>query len=140
LPIVVTRLTGALGYAICIALSFLVPKEQEPTWMPWVYVAALSLVAISTDIGVPSVWAFAQDVGGKYTASILGWGNMWGNLGAAVATPYYAAMLGKSPGLAEWNILFASLGGIFMLGALGAAVMDPTKPLTIVRDAPAANN
>lgn len=140
LPVVITRFTGALGYAICIALSFLVPKEQAPSWMPWVYVASLSLIAISTDIAVPSVWAFAQDVGGKYTASILGWGNMWGNLGAAVATPFYAAMLGKSAGLYEWNVLFASLGGIFMLGALGAVVMDPTRPLTVAREPAAANN
>jgi nitrate/nitrite transporter NarK len=140
LPVVLTRFTGALGYAICIALSFLVPKEQAPSWMPWVYVASLSLIAISTDIAVPSVWAFAQDVGGKYTASILGWGNMWGNLGAAVATPFYAAMLGKSAGLYEWNVLFASLGGIFMLGALGALVMDASRPMTVVREPVAANN
>lgn len=132
LPVMVTRVTAAMGYAICIALYYLVPQDQAPTWMPWVYVAALSLVAISTDIGVPSVWAFAQDVGGKYTASVLGWGNMWGNLGAALATPFYAAVLkaGKDAGWMEWNLLFACLGGIFLLGALGAAVMDPTRPLT----------
>jgi MFS transporter, ACS family, glucarate transporter len=99
--------------------------------MPWVYVAALSLLAVSTDIGVPSVWAYMQDVGGRHTAAVLGWGNMWGNLGAAAATVIYARILGKSAGLEEWNLLFATLAGIFALGALGAMVMDSSKPLVL---------
>jgi MFS family permease len=134
MPVLITRFTAALGYGICIALSLLVPAEDAPTWMPWGYVAALSLVAVSVDIGVPSVWAYMQDVGGKYTASVLGWGNMWGNLAAAAATPFYAAVLGKSAGLAEWNLLFASLGGVFVLGAAGAMLMDSSKPLVPVRE------
>jgi MFS transporter, ACS family, glucarate transporter len=133
LPVLITRFTAALGYAICIALSWLVPKEMAPHWFPWVYVAALSLVALSTDIGVPAIWAFAQDVGGKYTASILGWGNMWGNLGATVATPLYAYVLGAHT-LTDWNLLFCCLGGAYLIGAVGVLFMDPTRSLTIVRD------
>jgi nitrate/nitrite transporter NarK len=132
-PVLITRFTAASGYAVCIALSLLVPKGQAPSWMPWVYVAALSLVALSVDIGVPSVWAFAQDVGGRYTASILGWGNMWGNLGAAAATPFYAFILGRKAGLFEWNLLFCYLGGAFLIGAVGALFMDSTKPIASVR-------
>jgi MFS family permease len=133
LPLLVTRFTSALGYGICVALSLLVPAEQAPSWMPWAYVAALSFVAVSVDVGVPSVWAYMQDVGGKHTASILGWGNMWGNLGAAAATEIYARILGKSAGLFEWNLLFTVLGGVFLLGALGAWVMDSSKPIVAVR-------
>jgi len=133
MPVLITRYTSALGYALCILFSYLVPKEVAPPWMPWVYVAALSLVAISTDIGVPAVWAFAQDVGGKYTASILGWANMWGNLGATAATPLYELILGKSPELAQWNTLFAVLGGVFLLSSVGAMLMDASKPLSAAR-------
>lgn len=133
LPVLVTRLTGALGYVICIILSYAVPADQAPNWMPWVYVAALSLLAVSTDIGVPSVWAYMQDVGGKHTAAVLGWGNMWGNLGAAAATVIYARILGSNAGLKEWNLLFATLAGIFALGAVGAMLMDASKPLVLER-------
>lgn len=134
IPVVITRFTAAAGYGICIALSLLFPRERAPLWMPWVYVVALSLVAVSVDIGVPSIWAFMQDVGGKYTASVLGWGNMWGNFGAAAATPFYAYILGEKAGLVQWNLLFSCLGGAFLLGAVGALVMDATRPLTAVRD------
>lgn len=133
LPLLVTRFTAAMGYGICIALSLFVPKDDAPLWMPWVYVAALSLVAVSVDIGVPSVWAYMQDVGGKHTAAVLGWGNMWGNLGAAAATEIYARILGKSAGMFEWNLLFAVLAGVFMLGAVGAMLMDSSKPLVAER-------
>lgn len=133
LPLLVTRFTAGMGYVICIALSYLVPADQAPSWMPWVYVAALCLVAISTDIGVPANWAYMQDVGGKHTAAVLGWGNMWGNLGAAAATEIYARILGKSAGLAEWNLLFITLAGVFALGAVGAMLMDASKPLSPVR-------
>ncbi len=133
LPVVLTRFTCALGYLICVALSYLVPKDQAPEWMPWVYVASLSIVAVSTDMGIPAVWAFAQDIGGKYTASILGWANMWGNLGASPATWIYARILGERPTLTEWNTLFVVLAGVFLLGTFGAILMDATKPLTAKR-------
>lgn len=129
LPVLITRVTAALGYVICIALSFLVPPEQAPLWMPWVYVAALSLVAISVDLGVPSIWAFMQDIGGRHTASVLGWGNMWGNLGAAAATEIYGRILGSSATLTDWNNLFACLAGVFLLGIVGTLLMDASKPL-----------
>ncbi len=137
LPLLITRVTAAMGYFICVALSLFVPADQAPAWMPWVYVAALSLVAISTDIGVPAVWAYMQDVGGKYTASVLGWGNMWGNFGAAAATEIYSRILGSSAGPREWNLLFVCLGGTFLLGAVGAWMMDSSKPLVPVRNQPA---
>ena len=50
---------------------------------PWAVVIALTIVSVCTDIGVPATWAFAQDTGGRQAATVLGWGNMWGNLGAA---------------------------------------------------------
>ncbi len=134
-PVLITRFTAALGYAICIALSWLVPQDQAPEWFAWVYVAALSLVSLSTDFGIPAIWAFAQDVGGKYTASIHGWGNMWGNLGATVATPLYEHLLGAHT-LAEWNLLFCCLGGAYLIGGAGVLVMDPTRPLTILKIPP----
>ena len=128
-PVLITRFTAALGYGLCIAFNWLVPHDQAPEWFPWLYVAALSLVSLSTDFGIPAVWAFAQDVGGKYTASIHGWGNMWGNLGAALSTPFYEYLLGAHT-LAEWNRLFLCLGGVYLLGVAGVLVMDATRPLT----------
>ena len=45
----------------------------------------LRVMAFLVDLGIPSIWAFAQDVGGRHVGAALGWGNMWGNLGAAAS-------------------------------------------------------
>ena len=56
---------------------------QMPT--AWGVVAALTMMAFLVDLGIPSIWAFAQDVGGRHVGAALGWGNMWGNFGAAAS-------------------------------------------------------
>ncbi len=43
----------------------------------------LALVGFATDLGIGAVWAYAQDVGGRNCGAVMGWANMWGNLGAA---------------------------------------------------------
>ena len=50
----------------------------------------MAAVVFVCDLGVPATWSFAQDVGGKSVGAVLGWGNMFGNLGAAAATQIYA--------------------------------------------------
>ncbi|MEZ6125591.1 MAG: hypothetical protein R3C49_20795 [Planctomycetaceae bacterium] len=58
----------------------------------WHFVIAASLVAFFTDLSVPAIWAYMQDVGGKNTAAVFGWGNMWGNFGAAT-TPLLVPLI-----------------------------------------------
>ncbi|WP_010586039.1 nitrate/nitrite transporter [Schlesneria paludicola] len=135
LPLSVSRFTAAASYAACLLISVLIPPDPHKEWLPWLYVIALSFVAASTDFGMPAVWAYAQDVGGRYTASILGWGNMWGNLGAAVAPLIYNLCLGEHPGVANWNLVFAACCGIFVLSGLFGLLVDATKPLGVKRSA-----
>jgi ACS family glucarate transporter-like MFS transporter len=73
IPMVTTRFMAAGAYL----LSFLFKD-------PWLVVAAFALVSFTTDMGIPAVWAYNQDVGGRHVGTVLGWGNMWGNLGAAM--------------------------------------------------------
>ena len=129
LPILATRFTAALGYGICLLLSLSISSDGASSWLPWCYVAALSLMVLSVDMGNPAVWTFAQDVGGKYTGSILGWANMWGNLGAAVAPLIYNAVLGEKPQIEQWNIMFTVCLLAFVLSGLFSLVMDATKSL-----------
>lgn len=130
LPMVGTRLLSGVGYALVLVLAHL-PKDS-PLQTPWVYVAALSLVSFGVDLGIASVWAFMQDVGGRNVGAILGWGNMWGNLGAAVGPLLYTLALkswsfGQQTGPKDWNALF-TLGLVACLvSACGALVVDATK-------------
>ena len=129
LPILATRFTAGLGYAICLLLGICFTPDASNHWLPWGYVCALCLMAFSVDMGNPAVWAYAQDVGGKYTGSVLGWANMWGNLGAAVAPLIYDRVLGETPTISQWNMMFAVCMFAFVLSGACSLVMDSTKSL-----------
>ena len=92
---------------------------------PWAITTALAVVAISTDLGVAPAWAFFQDVGGKYVGSILGWGNMWGNLGAA-ASPVLLAWVFTTWG---WNEMFMVCAVGFLAAGSFALAIDATVPI-----------
>jgi nitrate/nitrite transporter NarK len=93
---------------------------------PWAAVAAFSLVAFSTDMGTPAAWAFQQDVGGRYTASVLGWANMWGNFGAAAATMLVGWLVDRTE---SWNAVFIASAVAFCLSGLFASQIDATQPI-----------
>lgn len=88
----------------------------------WHFVIAASLVAFFTDLSVPAIWAYMQDVGGKNTAAVFGWGNMWGNLGAAT-TPLLVPLVRKHWDTnGDWHeaFLLFSVGYLFaFIAALG---------------------
>ncbi|HUQ69172.1 MAG TPA: MFS transporter [Planctomycetaceae bacterium] len=128
-PVMISRLLAGCGYGGCL-LSAAGVAGPLGSWPPAILaVAGLGLVAIGTDLGVAATWAFAQDVGGQHTASVLGWGNMWGNLGAAVAPFAMAKFLGENPTLGDWNLVFAFCAGAFVVAACGASLMDASRPL-----------
>lgn len=93
---------------------------------PWGAVAAFSLVAFATDLGTGSIWAFNQDVGGRNVGSILGWSNMWGNLGAAAAPPFLIFVIGET---FNWNAAFITCGVAFLLSGLLCLLVDATVPI-----------
>ncbi len=133
LPIVATRFTAACGYGMCLILGLMFLPDPTTRWLPWMIVAGLSIATFSCDLGVPAMWAYAQDVGGKYTASIMGWANMHGNFGAALAPLFYNAILGETPTLSQWNNLFAFCTAVFALSGVSSMVIDATKPITSQR-------
>lgn len=133
LPMSLSRFMAMSAYVVCLF---------NPS--PWTAVVAFSVVAFSTDLGTGSIWAFKQDVGGRYVGSILGWGNMWGNLGAAVTPPLLILIVSKSatwsiaphlpsflsagPG-GNWNLAFATCATAFLISGLACLGVDATKPI-----------
>ncbi len=69
----VSRLAVATAFA-----STFVATSAEMATLCFVW------MSFSTDLGTPACWAYCQDVGGKNVGAVLGWANMWGNLGAAL--------------------------------------------------------
>jgi sugar phosphate permease len=97
----------------------------EPS--PWTATLLFAAVAFGTDLGSPAVWAFNQDVGGRYIASVLGWGNMWGNLGATVSPILLEAIVRHYGG--SWNAAFLTCAGAFFIAGVCGLAVDARRSI-----------
>jgi len=113
LPLALTRFLAMTAFLFC-----LLPLTG------WQATAAMALMAVSVDLGVPATWAYAQDVGGKYTGSILGWGNMWGNFGAALSPIVLDRLIGAE---GNWHLVFMACAGMLFISGLASLGIDATK-------------
>lgn len=111
----------AAALAGCAACLVTVPSLASA----WSAVAVLGLMAFLVDLSNPSVWAFAQDVGGKNVGAALGWGNMWGNFGAALS-PTVLTELRLHYG---WGTAFTACAGAFLAAAVCGFLLDAGRPL-----------
>jgi MFS family permease len=117
LPMALTRFTAAAAFLAC-------------PWLgdPWLVTAAMAVVALSTDLGTPATWAFMQDVGGRNVGSVLGWGNMWGNLGAFLS-PIVLQRLRAGQTQGDWNVTFLACAVAFLVAGVAALGIDATVPV-----------
>lgn len=119
------RLGRSLPLAVtlggCSVALFLVPTFASV----WAVVAALGVMAFLVDLHNPTIWSFAQDVGGRNVGAALGWGNMWGNLGAAVSPVALTAIRTA----AGWDAAFVFCGFAFAAAAACGILLDATKPV-----------
>ena len=91
----------------------------------WMVVGALGVMAFLVDLHNPTIWSFAQDVGGRSVGAALGWGNMWGNLGAALS-PVLLTQIRTASG---WDAAFTFCGVAFACAAVCGLLLDATKPV-----------
>lgn len=87
----------------------------------------LAVVGLATDLGTPAVWAFGQDVGGRFVASAVGWANMWGNFGAALSPTFFGMFV--SGKVTDWNTAFVTCAVVNAVAAVAALGMNASKPL-----------
>ena len=110
-----SRLVAMAAYLVC-----LLPLSA------WAATAAFAVVAFATDLGIGAAWAFKQDVGGRHVGSILGWGNMWGNFGAAVSPLLLNGMVESSH---NWNAAFLTCAAAYFVAGVAALGIDANIPL-----------
>jgi len=118
LPMGLTRFLAAGAYLACLSIE-----------SPWMATAAFAAGFFFVDLGVSAVWAYMQDVGGKQVGAIHGWGNMWGNFGAAVAPQLFNSVLGANPVVADWNRMFVVCAGLFVVAGLAGLGVNASVPL-----------
>jgi MFS family permease len=104
------------GAAVSYGLCFLMDA-------PWAIVSLLVISSFLGDFGLGPLWCTYQDLGGPYSGTVLGVGNMCGNIGAAIGislVPRLAAEFG-------WSASFALSAGAYAIGALAWLVIDPRR-------------
>jgi nitrate/nitrite transporter NarK len=113
-PIIVGRFLEASAYFACLF---------QPS--AWAATIAFAVVAFSCDLGNPSSWAYKQDVGGPHVGSILGWPNMWGNLGAALCLVLHPVIVRQF----GWDAAFATCACAFLISGIAVLGVDARIPI-----------
>jgi ACS family glucarate transporter-like MFS transporter len=70
-----------------------------------------------------------QDIGGKNAAAVFGWGNMWGNLGAATTPLLVPVVLERWDANGDWHEAFLLFSAGYMLAAVSALMINAEKPV-----------
>jgi len=122
LPVALTRFGAAASFLSCLLLD-----------SPWAITVALCIFSLVSDMGLPSVWAYCLDVGGRNVGLVLGWGNMWGNLGAAVSTTTLVFIQAHYQGRAGWDAVFITCGVVFAVIGVASLGIDATQPIAASR-------
>lgn len=119
LPVIAASLIACGAYLSCI-------KLESVTGI----IICCGIVSAMTDLANPSFWAFTQDVGGKNTATVLGWCNMWGNLGATLSAMLFPILI-KMGNANGWGTapIFVMFACAFLGCAVAALGIDATKPI-----------
>lgn len=111
----------SVAMAGCAVSYFLIPSL--PT--AWAVILSLGAMSFLVDMHNPSIWSFAQDVGGKNVGAAMGWGNMLGNLGAALSPVLMIAVKDAF----GWNAVFIVGGIAFLSSSLCGLMLNATKPV-----------
>ncbi len=82
----------------------------------------LALVGFATDLGIGAVWAYGQDVGKQHVGAVVGWGNMWGNLGAGLSPVVFGMIeegFATNP-VEGWRIAFIACAILQIVAAVAS--------------------
>lgn len=115
LPLSLSRFLAMGAYLLCLI---------DPG--PLAVTAIFCLVAFATDLGTSAVWAYVQDVGGRSVGSVLGWGNMWGNLGGALSPLLLNWVIGDT---GRWDLAFLTCAAAFLLAGVCALGVNAAVPI-----------
>jgi sugar phosphate permease len=92
---------------------------------PYLATGALVVASFVNDLGLAATWAYFQDAGGPYVGPLLGFANMFGNLGAA-ASPLIVAGVREAFG---WHMALAMCSALFIISGVCWIGMDGRVPI-----------
>jgi nitrate/nitrite transporter NarK len=116
------RLIG--GVSMLAASLLVIAHMKTAAILPAVLL--MGCVAFFTDLTVPTAWSTCMDVGGKFTGTLSGSMNMFGNFGS-LSAPIAMGYMVRSTG--NWNYAIYSMVAAYLLAAICWPLMDPETPL-----------
>ncbi len=119
----------SLPLAACYAVALAAYLSCLTLDSAWSFIVAASLVAFATDMSVPAIWAYMQDVGGKNTAAVFGWGNMWGNFGAATTPLLVPIVLEKWDQNGDWHEAFYLFSAGYLIAGVCALGINADRKI-----------
>lgn len=96
----------------------------------WGMALTFGLVTFFADFGLPAMWTTMQDISGKYQAQLFGWGNMWGNFGAAILPVIFTKTLLLYDTNHDYHEGVWLCAGAFVLAGVFALFVNAEKPVT----------
>jgi len=132
------RVFGMIGYGMAGVCYFLAiaGKVEFPDNL-WAYAIPLVLMGFFNDLIMAPAWAAAQDIGGRYSATVAGAMNSVGNLVGAAGGILITGNIIKAhtpEGATDMTtqgyvVLFAIYGIVYFLGAFSWLFIDASKPI-----------
>jgi sugar phosphate permease len=91
----------------------------------WLATAALVLASFTNDLGLSATWAYFQDAGGPYVGPLVGFANMFGNIGAT-ASPVILQQVAFYFG---WEAALYACAALFLVAGVCWFGMDGRVPI-----------
>ena len=114
---------GAVGLVVSSIALYLAAGSQ----IPLVTVAWLTLSLGALGFTFNASWASCNDLGQKFSGSISGWMNLWGNLGGVVA-PTLTAVIQMKLG---WQSAITFTAAIGIIGVVAWFLVKPERSLIV---------
>jgi ACS family glucarate transporter-like MFS transporter len=124
------RTMASLGCFGAAVLMFAHTGIADPFWA----MVVMGLASFSNDLVMPNAWGACMDIGGKYAGTLSGSMNMMGNLAGGTAPVITGYILTATNN--NWNIPIYVMAGVYVVGAICWAVLDPVTPIGFATPGP----
>jgi MFS transporter, ACS family, glucarate transporter len=124
------RTPGVVGYVLAAGFIFTASVATQPV----LAAVLIGLAAATCMLTTATSWSTCIDIGREHSATVGATMNSAGNFAAMAGAP----IIGYSvKWFGDWNLPFQLLAGLFLIGAVCWAFIDPTKPVLATGDSAA---
>jgi ACS family glucarate transporter-like MFS transporter len=116
------RTPGIVGYALAAVFIFAAAFSNQPV----LAAVLIALAAATCMLTTAPAWSTCVDIGREHSATVGATMNTSGQIAAILSQPvvgYSVTLLG------DWNVPFYLLGGLFIVGAVCWAFVEPRRAL-----------